>query len=87
LQGDGPIVARFTGVLDADGILTLDIQTAWLRDNPDASILIGVLQVVVDTNSDLRRRLTTRVPVGAPAADGCGFANEASNSLLKNGRG
>ena len=58
LQGDGPIVGTFTGVLDSHGILTLDIQTAWLRDNPNAPILIGVLQVVVDANTDLAEAFT-----------------------------
>ena len=58
LQGDGPIVGTFTGALDADGILTLDPQTAWLRDNPDAPILIAVIQVVVDTNTDLAEAFT-----------------------------
>jgi hypothetical protein len=56
--GDGPIVGTFTGVLDPDGILTLDIQTAWLRDNPNAPILIAVLQVVVDTDTDFVEAFT-----------------------------
>ena len=46
-----PFVGTFTGLLDAAGVLTLDFHSVWLRDNPDARVILAFDRVVVDTKT------------------------------------